>query len=439
MTQFFSSLFNPPAALVPVFQSIGTVWGATWWIVLPIVTGMMAWESWRLFQHYRFIDNLDFKLLEIKIPKNVLKTPKAMEQIFAAAHAPYSYGYYWWDIWWKGMEEFWMSFELVGRAGESHFYLRVPAAFRNMMESAIYSQFPEAEITETEDYLESMPHVLPNKEFTLNGFEEILRHPNYLPIRTYPMFEDPTEERRVDTMGALLEAMSKMRGDEQMWLQVIVKSAGEENQKEGEKAIAKLMGIEEKNEKKAGIFPKIDLGISFEEAIRGPFEHPGEAGKEKKEDDWKKLRFLIAPHDKERAEAIQKKIAKLSFAATIRFIYIERRDTPTKPEHGNSIHGFIRQFNTQDLNQLKPDKSTTTAGYAVRGLFKQQRLHWRRRVMYEHYYHILPAHHESILNVEELATVFHFPTGIVSTSELEKVESKKGTAPATLPIVEEEG
>ena len=154
MAQFFSSLFTPPAALAPVLQSIGTVWSATWWIVLPIVTGMIAWEAWRLYQHYRFIENLNFKLLEIKIPKNVLKTPKAMEQIFAAAHAPYSYGYHWWDIYWKGMEEFWMSFELVGRAGESHFYLRVPAAFRNMMESAIYSQFPEAEITEAEDYLE---------------------------------------------------------------------------------------------------------------------------------------------------------------------------------------------------------------------------------------------------------------------------------------------
>src|SRR5690348_8451351 len=148
MSQFFSSLFYVPPPLVPVFQSIWQVWGVTWWIVLPIVTGMMAWEAWKLYLHVRFIHNLDFQLLEIKIPKNVMKTPKAMEQIFAAAHAPYSYGYRWTDKYWKGLEEFWMSFELIGRAGESHFYLRVPRAFRNMMESAIYSQFPEAEITE---------------------------------------------------------------------------------------------------------------------------------------------------------------------------------------------------------------------------------------------------------------------------------------------------
>ncbi len=436
MSQFFSSLFNVPPPLVPVFQSIWQVWSATWWIVLPLVTGMIAWEAWKLYLHVRFIHMMDFQLLEIKIPKNVMKTPKAMEQIFAAAHAPYSYGYRWTDKYWKGLEEFWMSFELIGRAGESHFYLRVPRAFRNMMESAIYSQYPEAEITEADDYLEHMPEILPNKDFDVSGFEEVLRRENYRPIRTYLMFEDPVEERRVDTMGTLLEAMSKLRDDEQLWMQVIVKPTGEQFKDEGEEAIAKLLGIEEKKEKKAGLFPKLDLGISFEEAVRAPFEHPGEA-KSKKEKEERFPRFITPPHKKELADAIARKITKLAFEATIRFLYIERRGSPVKPEHMNSIHGFIRQFNTNDINQLKPDKATTTAGYAVRGLFKKKRLHWRKRLIYEHYYHIVPAHHESILNIEELASVFHFPIGTVSTTELEKVESRKGTPPATLPIVEE--
>jgi hypothetical protein len=41
------------------------------------------------------------------------------------------------------------------------------------------------------------------------------------------------------------------------------------------------------------------------------------------------------------------------------------------------------------------------------------------------------------LNIEELATVFHFPMTTLSTSELERVESRKGTAPAALPIIDE--
>ena len=58
---------------------------------------------------------------------------------------------------WKGRRNIGWSFELVGRAGETHFYLRVPTQYRNMMESAIYAAYPEAEITEAEDYLEEFP------------------------------------------------------------------------------------------------------------------------------------------------------------------------------------------------------------------------------------------------------------------------------------------
>ncbi len=436
MAQFFASLFSVPPGLLPVFQSIAAVWGATWWIILPLAAGAVFWDNWMLYLHWRFYNQLDFKLLEIKVPKNILKTPKAMEQIFAAAHAPYSYGIRFWDRYWKGMEEPWMSFELVGRAGESHFYLRVPSRFRNMMESAIYSQYPEAEITEADDYLKSMPKILPNKDFTIDGFEEVLRHENCRPIRTYLSFEDPTEERRVETMGGLLEAMSKLQNDEQLWFQVLLVPTGEGFQKEGEQSIKKLLKIEEE-EKKPSLLPSFDLGISLGEAIFAPFQHPGEAKARKKEEDaFKKLIFLVAPHDKERAEAIQKKIAKIAFEATLRFVAVGRRDAPAKPEHLSSVHGFVRQFNTQDLNSLKPLSATSTAGYAVRGLFRQTRLRWRRRLLYEHYRNILPTRHKSILNVEELATVFHFPIVSTTTSELEKIESRKGTPPAALPVVE---
>ena len=173
-----------------IIGSILVVWGVVWWIVLPIIAIIIFWEAWKLHLHYKWVTSIKWKLLEIKVPKTILKTPKAMEQIFAAAHAPYTYGTTTYQKYWQGMEEYWMVFELVGRAGETHFYLRVPAGFRNMMESAIYAAYPEAEITEADDYLEEMPHVLPNETFDLSGFEEVLRHKNYLPIRTYPMFEE---------------------------------------------------------------------------------------------------------------------------------------------------------------------------------------------------------------------------------------------------------
>lgn len=440
MASFFSSLFTFPSVppeLVPVFQSIWTVWSQVWWIIVPIIAAMFFWEAWLLYLHVRFLEEIPWKVLEIKIPKNVLKTPKAMEQIFAAAHAPYSFGLKFIEKYWKGMHEMFFSFELVGRAGETHFYLRTPEQFRNMMESAIYGQYPEAEIVEVDDYIKQMPKVLPNKDLDVAGFEEILEKPDPYPIRTYPMFEDPIEERRIDTMAAFIESLSKMTDDRQFWFQLIVVPTGFEFKKEGEKIINKILGLEAKEEKKKGMFPDFDLGFSVAEMIRAPFEHPGEA-KKKEEKRENFMRFIISPGDKEVTEGIGKKISKFGFEATIRFLVIFNRSEGKSGERNAFLgHGYMRQFNTLDMNQLRPDKRTTSASYAVKGLFKKTRLRWRKRILYERYRHLTHQEKKPILNIEELATIFHFPIATVSTSELEKVESKKGTPPAALPIVEE--
>ena len=193
-----------------------------------------------------------------------------------------------------------------------------------MMESAIYAAYPEAEITEADDYLEELPKTMPNPQFDISGFEEVLRHENYLPIRTYPMFEESVEERRIDTIAPLMEAMSKLKNDEQMWFQVVIKPTGEEFRKEGEKEIKKLLGIEE--HKKQSAWPKLDLGITLSEALRGPFQHPGEAKASKDQKPEKLPRFLMTPVDKERADAIHLKISKIAFEATLRFMYVDKRE-----------------------------------------------------------------------------------------------------------------
>lgn len=399
----------------------------------------MFWEVWHLYIHIRWVSSIKWVLLEIKIPKNVLKTPKAMEQIFAAAHTPYSYGLRWYQKHIEGRGEDFFSFELVGRAGETHFYLRTPRDYRKMMEAAIYGQYPEAQIVEVEDYLKQMPHVLPNKDLDVDGFEEIFGKPNPYPIRTYPMFEDAVEERRIDTMAAFIEALSKMKGDQQFWLQMVVVPAGTELVEEGEKIVNELLGIEEDKKAHTSIFPKFDLGFSFAEALRAPFEHPSlEVKDERKEDKTRFPKFLVPPTKKELADAIQRKIGKFGFDTTVRFLYIERKgETLEGGKHVMLGHSYIRQFNTHDMNQLRPFKATTTASYAVHGLFKKARIHWRKRNLYERYHHLTHVSPAPILNIEELATIFHFPTGAVSTSELAKVESRTGTPPAALPVIDE--
>jgi hypothetical protein len=424
-----SQLLGSSPVFSGLWTSIKDVWGAVWWFALPLLTFFIFWDCWFLYLHFRFVTSIKWKLLEIKVPKNIMKTPKAMEQVFAAAHTPYSYGLRFAEKYWEGKEEYWMSFEMVCSAGESHFYLRVPEQYRHLMESAVYSQYPDAEITEVEDYVSQMPYVLPNKTYDVYGDEQILREPNCYPIRTYPMFEEMVEERRVDPVAMLIEAMSRLKDDEKIWIQIMARPTGDDWKEAGRKIVNKIAG---KEEKKSSASPV--LGVTLGEALRAPFEHPSMEVQKKKEAGQNFRILMLTPGEREIMEGIERKMGKLGFETTIRFVYIDRRDSFSR-DHVASVMGFFRQFNTQNLNLLKPDKKTMARG--VHYWFVNLRLKWRKRLVFEHYRDMVFNHHKSILNIEELATIYHFPIMGVGAAFLEKIESRKGGPPGPLPIIEE--
>lgn len=377
-----------------------------------------------------YFNSIKWTLLELKIPKNILKTPKSMEQIFAAAHAPYSYGLIWKEKYWQGKVEDWMAFEMIGKGGDIKFYLRVPTNNRNLMEAAIYAQYPEAEIIEAEDYVNELPSVLPNKTYEVYAADFTLREPTYIPIRTYPLFEDPVEERRVDPVAGIMEIMSKLKDDERLWIQVIVRPSSEDWKAEGRKAIDKIVGRENKK-KKEGFFESI-FQMTAGEVVRSPFEYPSLEAKKKDSggDNFKLL--LLTPGEKELIEAIERKISKLGMETTYRVLYIDKREAFTR-SNMMAVFGALRQFHVQNLNSMRPDKKVTT--YMKTGFLRERRLNWRRRAMYERYKAVVPNSHPPIFNTEELATVYHFPSAVVGAPQLQRIESKKGGAPPTLPTL----
>ena len=402
-----------------LWQSIATVWSWAWWILLPVIAGIIFAELWEQHQRALFHQGITWKVLELKVPQNILKTPKAMEQIFSAAFL-------------EG-DKHWMSFEMVGRAGESHFYLRLPSQFRNMMESAVYAQYPDAEITEVDDYIKQMPRVMPNQEFDLYGVEQGLAKDAWLPIKTYATFEDSVEERRIDSIAFLMESMTKLKGSEQIWIQLVVKPADEKWKKTADAAVNKLLGIEDKK-KSSNPFAGFGLGISAQDIITSPFRHPDEAAAVKKEEKPKEKNDH--PGKKEQVDGIRQKISKHVFEATVRAMYLDRREALGK-DNLSSIAAFFRQFATQNLNAFKPEPTRSTTG-KITGFFKKWQLALRKRDFFAAYAHARPtAGAKCILNTEELATVYHFPIGTVGTTELQKVGSRKGGPPATLPLMGE--
>ena len=184
----------------------------TWWIFLPLWLWKKVKKYWMYYINIDYLKNVKYKLLELRIPKGSLKTTKAMENIFSTFHATRAFIGSWKDKYLKGKVQLSLSLEIVGVDGEIAFYIRTPAEFQNLIEAQIHAQYPEAEIIESEDYVNLVPQNLPNKAFNIWGMDFGLGKDSGFPLKTYEYFEEASEEKRiVDPLASLVETMSKLK------------------------------------------------------------------------------------------------------------------------------------------------------------------------------------------------------------------------------------
>ncbi len=401
----------------------------TWWFLVPIVLVFIFWEFWLFYIRTLYIDKIKWVLLRVKTPKEILKTPKTMEQIFAVAFGMYSFGLKHFEKYWLGKVEYWASFELVGYAGGVYFYIRIPEGFRNMIESAIYSQYPEAEIEIVDDYIDLLPDVLPNDIYDVFGTDYVLIKPDAYPIRTYPYFEALISEEKVDTIANLTESLSRLKADETAWIQILIRPIlSKDWTPKAQEEINKLIG-RKKPPPQPNVF-LFETGVFIKNLLLAIFQEPTWPELEKpKEEKISLAQFTKGEQDIIRG--IESKMSKLAFETTIRFLYIDRKD---KFSRGNiaSIFATFFQLNDERSNSLKPNTATMTS--VAKQPFKEQRKYYKKRQIYDRYRIRKMPHKVSILNIEELATIYHFPSTVVEAPMLRRAESKKGEPPLSLPV-----
>jgi len=413
---------DPLILISEAFSIIWFVFAGLWWFIAPVLLLMIFLPLWKFYVQAHYVANIEWTLLEVKIPKNIARTPKAMEQVFAALHSTYHYDMKILEAWWDGVVQPWTSLEIVGQSGSVSFYARVFSRFRNLLEAAIYAQYPGAEIREAPDYIGNLPERLPNEKYDLFGSNFILRTDDGYPIRTYEYFEDIEDERRLDPIAAITEAMSKLKEGETIWLQILVSPVLDEWKKKAEMLINKLIGAKEKP--KASLFGEFMAG--FSNVFSG---EPAVPEKKQPEDQPNKIRFMTQGQ-RDVVQAIEEKIAKIGFRSNIRFVYIDKRDSFSKA-NVSAVIGALAQFNTQNLNALRIDGKTLTKGKFP---MKARRALMRKVTLYDDYRSRDFAVRSSVFNTEELATLYHYPTLVVEAPKLQRIEAKKKEPPANLPI-----
>ncbi|MDX2776161.1 type IV secretion system DNA-binding domain-containing protein [Streptomyces caniscabiei] len=363
-----------------------------WYVWLPIVL-LLVYMTMRNYRRIDAIKAIESTLLVLEIPKANDKSELAAEQLFASLHGILRDRN---ELKYTGGVQEHLSFEIASVNGQIRFYVWVPKTFQSFVEGQIYSQYPSVQIHEAdEDYVthERQHSVVYTSELTLTSSE-------YLPIKTFQSFE-------VDPLAGITGTLAKLEatGDE-LWVQILVRPIADEWHKDSDSWI--------KTVKSGNPFSFLTGdGFNFKwvgglfSALSKPPEQGIGGGAAPKE---------LSERDKTRITEAEKKATKLGYQVKIRVAYLGESPTNAKLRM-QALVGTYKQYNSTNLNGFKMTNSSFR---------KEDLAQYKARLF---------ADRGFILNIEELASVFHLPHTNVETPNIVWASTKTAEPPAKLPII----
>jgi len=411
------------------------------WIPIAITFIWGVGQVWLRYIRLAYGASEKAVLLAIDVPRGNAQTPMAVENIFsylAGAHSTKDL----FEKWWLGEWQLFFSFEIVSIDGYTQFLIWLPEKYRNLVEAAIYSQYPDAEITEVNDYTQGLPTFFPDEEYDIFGSEYILVKNSVYPIKTYKHFEHQMGEPETqykDPMAVLMDLMGSMKKGEQLWYQILTIPISAKWEDEGEDEIKKIIGEKTKGNNLAD---KLIDGIvnfmgSLSEMIYSLWGDIETKKAEEKESQFKMMN--LKPRQKKQVEEIQEKVGKIGFGVKIRYLYIAKKEMMNKNKVAYGFTGYMKQFNFNDLNSYKPDTGDggTMTKVTYDRIFGKYRVNARKNKLMAAYKFRSDARGRlpHILNTEELASIWHFPIeASVKAPLVQKAPGRKAEPPAGLPV-----
>jgi len=362
-----------------------------WYVWIPIV-GVLLFLTWRNWQKIAKPEIIDSELLVLEIPKTNDKSELAAEQLFASLHGilrdkeelKLS----------SGVQEH-LSFEIASVGGQIRFYVWIPKSLRGFVEGQIYSQYPSVQIRKAdEDYVthERDHSVIHSSEITVVDDE-------VLPVKTFQSFE-------VDPLAGITGALAKLEStDEEIWVQILAKPIADNWHKSSDRWIKNV-----KQGKLSG--SNIGGGLSWFSDALGALWQPPEQSSGGPSSGTPE----VSERNKTRISEAEKKATKLGYKVRIRIAYLGDNNATARLRM-QAMVGTFKQFNSTHLNGFKVTRSS----------FKKEDLNrYRNRFFGDGGF---------ILNIEELASVFHLPHTNVETPNVVWASSKTAEPPSKLPLI----
>jgi len=433
MSDFMSNFLSDPV-MRSFFNIVGPFWNMTWpfWlslVLLPILnSAIVAWRQ-ELFRR-----SIKWSLLEIMVPREVRKSPKAMEQVLQSISGLRNSANDFMEYYVEGEYPLNFSLEMTSFGGEIHLYIRTPTKLKAIVEAAFLSYYPDVEMVEVEDYaLTKLPGNIDELQATnydLWGTDLILDREDAYPIKTYKDFEAPDEEKTFDPIAALLEVLSAIDRRQMVVMQILIVPAGPKWKDRWSGLVNKLYKSEH-----SGTIDDDDEN----RPVRMTSRSPGET---------------------DILEAVENNLSKQAFETVIRFLYITPKELFNIKYPLRGVLGVFNQYSALNLNSFRRNYHTSTLASILSKpyVFPDKRLKYRKeRILYNYRERKMP---ESTfmgklmfsyllnwnfgtktfsINTECLATIFHPPIFLVLTApHLHRVESRKSGPPSGLAIFGEE-
>jgi hypothetical protein len=398
---------------------------------LPVILLGYLWISWLHYARHLFWFGADNVLLEIQLPPQIEKSPMGIELFLSSIFHTGSETTFINRIWQGKFRNTW-SLEIASIEGHIGFYIHCRRIWRNAVESRIYGQYPEAKITEVEDYIAKIPYN--NHEWDMWCGEYGKKGKAWVaPIKTYEEFELTEEldepKTRTDPITNLLEVFGLMGKGEYVWMQIVMRAHAKEDWfgmfKFGdamkENAHKRINEIVAEAAERAKHIAEHDL--KFKEEAVAQVTGRGMT--------------MLTEEEREEIKLIERNLGKFIFECGIRVVYVARK------ENFKGINGAFL-FRLFDAYR---GPFNTIGGIPGRGMigfdypwedplgFRRNRIkdlyffHSKHRA----YFYVPYDQKPEFLSVEELATIWHFPNTGVETPGLNRVAAKVSEAPHNLP------
>jgi hypothetical protein len=397
--------------------------------IIPALLVIVLYRVWMIYVQTKFLTKQEYVLLKIIPPRDVYKTPLAMELFINGLFQTHGESTMK-EIFLDGGSRPWFSLEIASNEGQLNFYIWGRRQAVGFISTQLYSQYPGIEVEEVEDYTKRVP--FPSDEYSIWPIEYHFTASNTIPIKTYIDYgldKPAKEEEKVDPLTPTLDFFADTKPGEYKWLQILIRAHKKED----------------KNPKP--LLEKLDLKKAPHEWIKKTDKWSDDVKNEIKSikdqykddgDDEVKFTFNTKVQD-ERIAAIERSQSKLPFDVGIRGIYLGEKDVFDRANIGGMI-GSFKQFSSPNLNGFKPGIMAKVDHWWQDPFGKKKKL--MEKILFEDYVNrdyffkdfLGKRRQVLVLNSEELATLFHFPGSTAQTPEMQRVQSKKTNAPANLPI-----